>query len=81
MSGIAAIGAIDIRDCHFCIRGNRRRCERAAGVREAAAGKDFQCKIYKDASGRHNFNRTDTTLARESRKEIHAFPQKYLVTR
>ncbi len=43
-----------------------------------AAGKDFQHKIYKDAPGGHSFNRTDTALARESRKEIYAFLEKYL---
>jgi dipeptidyl aminopeptidase/acylaminoacyl peptidase len=43
-----------------------------------AAGKDFQYKIYKDAPGGHSFNRTDTPLARESRKEIYAFLAKYL---
>jgi dipeptidyl aminopeptidase/acylaminoacyl peptidase len=43
-----------------------------------AAGKDFQHKIYKDAPGGHSFNRTDTLLARESRKEIYTFLGKYL---
>jgi dipeptidyl aminopeptidase/acylaminoacyl peptidase len=43
-----------------------------------AAGKDFQYQIYKDAPGGHSFNRTDTSLARESRKEIYAFLEKYL---
>jgi dipeptidyl aminopeptidase/acylaminoacyl peptidase len=43
-----------------------------------AAGKDFQYKIYKDAPGGHSFNRTDTPLARESRKEIYAFLEKHL---
>lgn len=43
-----------------------------------AAGKDFQYKIYKDAPGGHSFNRMDTPLARESRREIYAFLEKYL---
>jgi dipeptidyl aminopeptidase/acylaminoacyl peptidase len=43
-----------------------------------AAGKNFQYKIYKDAPGGHSFNRTDTPLARESRKEIYAFLEQYL---
>lgn len=43
-----------------------------------AAGKDFQYKIYKDAPGGHSFNRLDTPLAHESRKEIYDFLQKYL---
>jgi dipeptidyl aminopeptidase/acylaminoacyl peptidase len=43
-----------------------------------AAGKDFQYKIYKDAPGGHSFNRTDTSLAHESRAEIYAFLAKYL---
>jgi dipeptidyl aminopeptidase/acylaminoacyl peptidase len=43
-----------------------------------AAGKDFQYKIYQDAPGGHSFNRTDTPLAHESRKEIYAFLAKYL---
>jgi dipeptidyl aminopeptidase/acylaminoacyl peptidase len=38
-----------------------------------AAGKDFQCKIYPDAPGGHSFNRIDTALAQESRKEIYDF--------
>jgi acetyl esterase/lipase len=43
-----------------------------------AAGKGFQYKIYKDAPGGHSFNRLDTPLARESRKEIYSFLDKYL---
>jgi dipeptidyl aminopeptidase/acylaminoacyl peptidase len=43
-----------------------------------AAGKEFQYKIYQDAPGGHSFNRMDTPLARESRKEIYAFLEKYL---
>jgi dipeptidyl aminopeptidase/acylaminoacyl peptidase len=43
-----------------------------------AAGKQFEFKIYKDAPGGHLFNRLDTPLARESRREIYAFLAKYL---
>jgi dipeptidyl aminopeptidase/acylaminoacyl peptidase len=43
-----------------------------------AAGKTFEYKIYQDAPGGHSFNRIDTPLARESRKEIYAFLAKYL---
>jgi dipeptidyl aminopeptidase/acylaminoacyl peptidase len=38
----------------------------------------FQYKIYENAPGGHHFNRIDTPLARESRKEIYAFLAKYL---
>jgi len=43
-----------------------------------AAGKTFEHKIYQDAPGGHRFNRIDTTLAQESRKEIYAFLEKHL---
>ncbi|MDR3683268.1 MAG: prolyl oligopeptidase family serine peptidase [Geothrix sp.] len=43
-----------------------------------AAGKTFDYKIYQDAPGGHSFNRIDTTLAQDSRKEIYAFLEKYL---
>jgi len=43
-----------------------------------AAGKDFEYKIYKDASGGHVFNRLDTKLAQESRREIYQFLAKHL---
>lgn len=43
-----------------------------------AAGKDFEYKIYKDALGGHFFNRIDTRLAKESRREIYAFLGRYL---
>jgi len=43
-----------------------------------AAGKEFEHKIYKDAPGGHFFNRIDTKLARESRREIYRFLSKYL---
>ncbi|HJV38901.1 MAG TPA: alpha/beta fold hydrolase [Geothrix sp.] len=43
-----------------------------------AAGKTFEHKIYQDAPGGHSFNRIDTTLAQDSRKEIYAFLEKHL---
>jgi len=43
-----------------------------------AAGKKFEYKIYQDAPGGHYFNRIDTPLARESRKEILDFLAKHL---
>ena len=43
-----------------------------------AEGKQFEYKIYEAAPGGHSFNRIDTPLARESRKEIYAFLAKYL---
>ena len=43
-----------------------------------AAGKKFESKIYQNAPGGHHFNRIDTRLARESRKEIYDFLAKYL---
>ena len=43
-----------------------------------AAGKDFQYRIYEDAPGGHSFNRTDTPLAVESRREIYAFLARHL---
>lgn len=43
-----------------------------------AADKQFEYKIYEDAPGGHSFNRLDSTLARESRKEIWAFLARYL---
>ena len=43
-----------------------------------AAGKKFEYKIYQDAPGGHYFNRIDTPLARESRKEILEFLAKHL---
>jgi dipeptidyl aminopeptidase/acylaminoacyl peptidase len=41
-------------------------------------GKKFEYKIYQDAPGGHYFNRTDTKLARESRREIYRFLAGYL---
>lgn len=43
-----------------------------------AAGKKFEYKIYQDAPGGHAFNRLDTPLAKESRKEIYEFLARYL---
>ena len=43
-----------------------------------AAGKKFDYKIYDNAPGGHYFNRLDTPLAKDSRKEILAFLAKYL---
>ena len=43
-----------------------------------AAKKQFEYKIYQAAPGGHEFNRIDTKLARESRKEIWTFLARYL---
>jgi dipeptidyl aminopeptidase/acylaminoacyl peptidase/outer membrane murein-binding lipoprotein Lpp len=43
-----------------------------------AAGKKFEYKVYKDAPGGHSFDRLDTTLAREARREIYGFLARYL---
>ncbi|QUL99056.1 MAG: S9 family peptidase [Candidatus Fermentithermobacillus carboniphilus] len=43
-----------------------------------AANKEFEYKIYENAPGGHMFNRIDTKLAKESRKEIYRFLAKYL---
>ncbi len=43
-----------------------------------AAGKKFEYKIYEAAPGGHRFNRIDTKLAKESRKEIWDFLARYL---
>lgn len=43
-----------------------------------AEGKDFEYKVYGDAPGGHSFNRLDTALAHESRREIYAFLARYL---
>jgi dipeptidyl aminopeptidase/acylaminoacyl peptidase len=43
-----------------------------------ASGRKFEYKIYQDAPGGHAFNRIDTPLARESRREIYAFLARYL---
>jgi dipeptidyl aminopeptidase/acylaminoacyl peptidase len=38
-----------------------------------AAGKKFEHRIYTNAPGGHHFNRLDTKLARESRRDIYRF--------
>jgi dipeptidyl aminopeptidase/acylaminoacyl peptidase len=43
-----------------------------------AAGKEFHYKIYQDAPGGHSFNRIDTPLAVQSRREIYDFLAQYL---
>jgi len=43
-----------------------------------AEGKKFEYKIYDNATGGHYFNRTDTKLAKDSRKEIWKFLAGYL---
>jgi len=43
-----------------------------------AEGKSFEHRIYTDAPAGHSFNRIDTRLAKESRKEIWAFLRKHL---
>lgn len=43
-----------------------------------AAGKKFEYRIYDKAPGAHIFNRIDTKLARESRREMWDFLGKYL---
>ena len=43
-----------------------------------AAGKNFESKIYTNAPGGHAFNRLDTKLAKESRREIYQFLARHL---
>jgi dipeptidyl aminopeptidase/acylaminoacyl peptidase len=43
-----------------------------------AEGKKFDYKIYDNAPGGHYFNRLDTKLARDSRREIYRFLAPYL---
>lgn len=43
-----------------------------------AAGKKFEYKIYDNAPGAHRFNRIDTKLAKESRREMWDFLARYL---
>ena len=43
-----------------------------------AAGKTFEHRIYTNAPGAHAFNRLDTKLAQDSRKEIYRFLAKHL---
>ena len=41
-------------------------------------GKQFEYKVYENAPGGHYFNRMDTQLAIQSRKEVYTFLAKYL---
>ena len=43
-----------------------------------AEGKKFEYKVYDNAPGGHYFNRMDTPLAIQSRKEVYVFLAKYL---
>jgi dipeptidyl aminopeptidase/acylaminoacyl peptidase len=43
-----------------------------------AADKKFEHKVFKDAPGGHSFDRMDTPLARQARREIYAFLARYL---
>lgn len=43
-----------------------------------AAGKKFEYKIYQNAPGGHRFNRIDTKLAQDSRREMWDFLARYL---
>ncbi len=43
-----------------------------------AAGKKFEYKVYQDAPGGHSFDRLDTPLARQARREIYDFLARYL---
>lgn len=43
-----------------------------------AAGKKFEYKVYQNAPGGHRFNRIDTKLAKDSRKEMWDFLARYL---
>lgn len=43
-----------------------------------AAGKKFEYKIYQNVPGGHRFNRIDTKLAKDSRREIWDFLARYL---
>ncbi len=43
-----------------------------------AEGKKFEYKIYDKAPGGHHFNRLDTKLARDSRREVYEFLGRYL---
>jgi dipeptidyl aminopeptidase/acylaminoacyl peptidase len=43
-----------------------------------AAGKQFEYKIYQNAPGGHRFNRIDTKLAKDSRKEMWDFLARHL---
>jgi len=52
--------------------------ERLIQALKAEGKTGFQYKIYEDAPGGHGFNRLDTQLAKESRREIWAFLARYL---
>ena len=43
-----------------------------------AAGKKCEYKVYENEPGGHHFNRSDTALAKESRKEVYDFLGRYL---
>jgi len=43
-----------------------------------AADKDFEYKVYQDFPGGHTLNRSDSLLARESRREVWRFLARYL---
>ena len=43
-----------------------------------AAGKKFESKVYQDAPGGHSFDRMDTAVARQARREIYEFLARYL---
>jgi dipeptidyl aminopeptidase/acylaminoacyl peptidase len=43
-----------------------------------AADKKFEYKVYENAPGGHSFDRMDTALARQARREIYAFLARYL---
>ena len=52
--------------------------ERMIQALQAAGRSGFEYKIYEDAPGGHGFNRLDTQLARESRREIWRFIARHL---
>ena len=41
-------------------------------------GEVFEYKVYQDAGGGHSFDRMDTALAHQARREIYAFLARYL---
>ena len=43
-----------------------------------AEGKKFEYKVYENAPGGHHFNRTDTKMAKDSRREVYRFLAGYL---
>ena len=53
--------------------------ERLIQALKAERKDGFEAKIYVDAPGGHSFNRLDTKLAKESRREIWRFLARYLV--